>query len=145
MSERIRINSVEPLAIKAMLTLEGYLTKTNVSQIHKGLIRMRASQLNGCAYCLNMHIKEARAIGESDDRINALASWKESALFSKEEKTILALTEEVTLIHQSGVTNTTYQVAKERFGDQHLAQLIMTIVTINAWNRIALTTKMQDD
>ena len=145
MSERIRIKSVEPLAIKAMLTLESYLTKTNVSQIHKGLIRMRASQLNGCVYCLNMHIKEARAIGESDDRINALASWKESALFSKEEKTILALTEEVTLLHQSGVTNTTYQAAKERFGDQHLAQLIMTIVTINAWNRIALTTKMQDD
>lgn len=145
MSERIQINSAEPLSIKAMLTLEDYLKKTNVSQIHKGLIRIRASQLNGCVYCLNMHINEARAIGESEDRINALAGWKESTLFSNEEKTILALTEEVTLIHQSGITNTTYQAAKERFGDKHLAQLIMTMVTINAWNRIALTTKMIND
>lgn len=141
---RVNIEQIEAKAYKAMYALEGYLQTTGISPIHKHLIKIRASQLNGCAYCLDMHTKEAIKIGETLQRIFLISAWKEAeSIFTKEEKAILALTEEVTLIHQHGLSDATYQKAESLFGKNLVAQLIMTIVTINAWNRIAVSTQLQ--
>lgn len=143
METRINIEKTEPAAFKAMYALEGYLATIEVSKSHKELVKIRASQINGCAFCINMHTKDARKNGETEQRIYLLNAWKETSLFSEEEKAILALTEEVTLIANGGVSDATYQRVVALFGEQYVAQLLMLIVTINAWNRIAVTTQLQ--
>ncbi|QMU31200.1 carboxymuconolactone decarboxylase family protein [Adhaeribacter radiodurans] len=142
METRINIQAAQPQAYKAMLGLESYLQTTQLNNKHKELIKIRASQMNGCAFCLDMHTKDARKLGETEQRIYLLNAWKETDLFTDEEKAILALTEEVTLIHQKGVTEETYKTAEKLFSPEYLAQLIMAIVTINAWNRIAISTRL---
>jgi AhpD family alkylhydroperoxidase len=141
MEKRININQVEPEAYKAMFALEKYLGTTQITVTHKNLIKIRASQINGCAYCINSHTKEARAAGETEQRIYLLNAWKESKLFTEEEQAILALTEEITLISNQ-VSDETYQKAASFFDEHYLAQIIMTIITINAWNRIGITTQL---
>ena len=143
MSNRINIQEVEPKAYKAMLGLEGYLATTAISKTHKELIKIRASQINGCAFCIDMHTKDALKFGETPQRIFLLNAWKETDLFTEEEKVILAVTEEVTLIHQQGLTDKTYRKAVETFDENNVAQLIMFVVTINAWNRIAVSTQLE--
>jgi AhpD family alkylhydroperoxidase len=142
MKKRIDIQEVEPRAYDAMLTLEKYLSSSQLKKNHKELIKIRASQMNGCAFCLDMHTKDALAGGETNQRIFLLNAWRETTLFTEEEKTILALTEEVTLISQGGVSDQVYFAAEEKFGKNYVAQLIMTIVAINGWNRIAIATRM---
>lgn len=144
MENRINIKQVEPDAYKAMLALEQYLKTSKLSCTHKELIKIRASQINGCAFCINMHAKEARQNGETEQRIYLLNAWRECDLFSEEEKALLALTEEVTLI-QNGVSDETYKTASRFFDQNYLAQIIMTIVTINAWNRISVTSRTQPE
>jgi len=144
MGNRINIKQVEPDAYNAMLALETYLKTSKVSKKHKNLIKIRASQMNGCAFCINMHTKEARLHGESEQRIYLLNAWKECDLFTDEEKALLALTEEVTLV-QNGVSDETYHIAANFFDEHYLAQIIMTIVTINAWNRISVTSRRQPE
>ena len=145
MEKRINIAAAEPELYKAMLGLEKALGQASIDKHHKELIKIRASQVNGCAYCLNMHTRDARKLGETEQRIYLLNAWREvDGIFSEEEKAILALTEEVTLI-PNGVSDATYARAAELFGDQILAQLIMAIVTINAWNRIAISTRLQPE
>ncbi len=143
MEQRVNIQTVQPQAFKAMTGLEGYLQTTRLSKTHKDLILIRASQINGCAFCINMHTKEARQRGETEQRIYLLNAWKETELYTAEEKAILALTEEITLIHAHGVTDSVYQGAEKLFDKDYLAQIIMAIVTINAWNRIAISTQME--
>lgn len=143
MEQRVNIQATQPQAYKAMLALEGYLQTTVLSKTHKELIKIRASQINGCAFCIDMHTKDARKLGETEQRIYLLNAWKETNLYTEEERAILALTEEVTLIHQHGVADNTYQQAERLLGKEYVAQLIMAIVTINAWNRIAISTRMQ--
>ncbi len=143
MENRINIEKTEPAAIKAMYGLEGYLATTSISKTHKELVKIRASQINGCAFCINMHTKDARKNGETEQRIYLLNAWRETTLFTEEEKAILALTEEITLISKGGVSTETYQKAITLFGEKYVAQLIMLAVTINAWNRIAVTTQLQ--
>jgi AhpD family alkylhydroperoxidase len=138
---RLNIQQIEPEAYKAMFALEKYLGTSKLSGTHKELIKMRASQINGCAYCLNMHSRDARKAGETEQRLYVLSAWRETTLFTPEEQAILALTEEVTLIGQH-VSDATYQQAAALFDEQYLAQVIMAIVTINAWNRIAITTEL---
>src|SRR5689334_21310240 len=129
MEQRVNIQAVQPQAYKAVLSLESYLQTTQLSKTHKELIKIRASQINGCAFCIDMHTKDARKIGESEQRIYLLNAWKETDdLYTAEEKAILALTEEITLIHQHGVSDTTYQQAEQLFGKEYLAQIIMAIV-----------------
>lgn len=144
MSDRINILKNEPEAYKAMKTLENYIATSKVTPIQKELIKIRASQINGCAYCINMHARDARKIGETEQRIYLLNAWRETSLFTEEEKAILALTEEVTLIAK-GVSDDTYQQAAKLFDEHYLAQIIMIIVTINAWNRIAVSTSAEPD
>ncbi len=142
MEKRINIQQTEPEAYKAMLTLEKYAQGIRLTKIQKELIKIRASQINGCAYCLDMHTKDALKYGEDPRRIFVLSAWRETALFSEEEQALLALTEETTLIHQGGVRAQTYQKAIALFGEQRTAQIILAIVTINAWNRIAISTRL---
>lgn len=142
MTTRINISQLEPNAYQPMFALEGYLGETDLSPNIKELIKLRASTINKCAYCIQMHSEQARKNGETEQRIYALAAWQESPLFSAEERAVLALTEEITHISASGVSDETYHACIEHFGEQKVAQLIMQIVTINAWNRIALATKL---
>jgi len=144
MSNRLNMQTTAPDAYKTMLGFEKYLSTSKLDIKHKHLIKIRASQMNGCAYCVNMHTKEARHDGETEQRIYALAVWREAPFFSDEERAVLALTEEVTLIgvHQH-VSDKTYEQAAKFFPDEYLAQVLMAIIAINAWNRIAVTTQMQ--
>jgi AhpD family alkylhydroperoxidase len=144
METRINIEKIEPVAYKALLGLESYLAQTNISKTLKELIKIRASQINGCAFCINMHTTDARKQGETEQRIYLLNAWKEvHGLYTAEERAVLALTEEMTLISNGGVSDETYQKAKTFFDDNQLAQIMMAIVTINSWNRIAIATELQ--
>jgi AhpD family alkylhydroperoxidase len=143
MEKRIDINEIEPQAFKAMYALEGYLATTQLSKIDKELIKIRASQINGCAFCIDMHTKDALKYGETNQRIFLLNAWRETSLFTEEEKVILAITEEITLIHNHGLSDETYKKAVQVFDKNTIAQIIMAVVTINAWNRIAVSTQLE--
>lgn len=142
MKKRIRINELEPESYQAMFRLEKYLNATSLDKRFKELIKIRASQINGCAYCIELHTMDALENGESNKRIFALSAWWESPLFNDKEKTVLKMTEEITRISDKGMTETTYQRAKENFSDNEIAQIIMQISVINTWNRIAVATHM---
>lgn len=139
---RINLLQDAPAAYQAMRGLETYLQGTQLSKTEIELIKLRASQLNACAYCLNMHTRDALKNGETMQRISVLPAWRESQLFTPSERALLDLTESVTLIHQGGVSDAVYQEAENQFGAEKLAQIIMGIVTINAWNRIAITSQI---
>ena len=141
MSTRINIEKVEPAGYKAILGLEKFIESTPLTKTHKDLIKIRASQINGCAFCINMHTKEARKAGETEQRIYALNAWRDTPFFTEDERAILALTEEVTLI-SNHVSNETYEQAAKVLEESYLAQVILAIITINAWNRIGITTNL---
>lgn len=139
MSNRIKIDNVEPKGYKAILGLEMFIESTPLTKVHKDLIKIRASQINGCAFCIDMHTKEARKAGETEQRIYGLNAWRDTPFYTEEERAILALTEEVTLI-SNHVNDETYKAAEALLGETYLAQVILAIITINAWNRIGITT-----
>lgn len=141
MEKRIKIDKIEPKGYQAIIGLEMFIESTPLKRIHKDLIKIRASQINGCAFCIDMHTKEARKAGESEQRIYALNAWRDAPFFSDDERAILALTEEVTLINHH-VKDETYNKALEALGETYLAQVILAIITINAWNRIGITTQL---
>jgi len=144
MEKRINISATEPLAFKAMLGLEGYLSKIEIAQTLKELVKIRASQINNCAYCISMHTKDAIKNGEKPERIFLVSAWREAVkFFTEEEQAILAMTEEITLIQQQGLSEETYSKASQFFNENQIAQIIMLIVTINGWNRIALSTHLE--
>jgi AhpD family alkylhydroperoxidase len=143
MSKRVNMNQVEPQAIKAMYGLEGYLAALSLSKSLKHLIKLRASQINGCAFCIDMHTKEALKDGDTSQRLFLLNAWRETGLFTPEERIALAMTEEITLISKGGLSDATYQSATGVFSEKEVAQIIMVISTINTWNRIAISTRME--
>ena len=128
-----------------MFGLEKYLGSVDLDPTLKELIKIRASQINGCAYCIHMHTAQARKQGETEQRIYALCAWAESPLFTETERAVLALTDEVTRISDRGLTEATYQAALSLLGENATAQCIMQIVTINAWNRMAVSTNLRHD
>lgn len=140
MSKRIDIAAIEPSIYKGMFGLESAVANSGLNKTHLELIKIRASQINGCAFCINMHSTDAMKQGETAQRIFLLNAWKETDLFSEEEKVVLAVTEEVTLISQNGLSEETYQKAIATFGENYVAKIIMAVVAINAWNRIAVST-----
>lgn len=140
MESRIKIDAIDPNAYQAMYALEDYLQKSDLTKSHKELLKIRASQINGCAFCIDMHTKDALSFGETPQRIFLLNAWRETDLFTEEEQTLLAITEEITLINQQGLTTETYKKALSVFSEKYLVQIIMAIITINAWNRIAIST-----
>ena len=103
------------------------------------LVKIRASQINGCAYCIELHTRDARRAGESERRIYALSAWHESPLFSERERAALALTDSITNIAGSGLTDTVYEQAAAHFDEDELANLVLAITAINAWNRLAIS------
>ncbi|PKV51927.1 AhpD family alkylhydroperoxidase [Aquimarina sp. MAR_2010_214] len=140
---RINVLDLEPNAYKAMLAMEQYLADINIAPQLKELIKIRASYINGCAYCIDMHTVEAQKINIEARKLFALAVWKESTLFSGEERAALALTDEITRIAENGVSSKVYNTVNDYFDEHQIAQLIMLIVSINSWNRIAVATKME--
>jgi AhpD family alkylhydroperoxidase len=142
MKQRVNIEQSLPHAWKAMYALSVSLGKTSLTPIQQHLIKIRVSQINSCAFCINMHTKEALAIGETQQRIFVLSAWKETDLFTPEEKAILALTEEVTLIHQHGISDETYQQAEVFFNAETIGNIIMATIAMNGWNRIAVSTHL---
>jgi AhpD family alkylhydroperoxidase len=142
MKTRMSIKKEEPRIYKAMLEAENQLESFGFDPKISELIRIRASQLNGCGYCINMHTQDARKAGESEQRLYALAAWWETPFFTEEEQVILKFTEELTLLTRSGVSDELYNKAIALLGKQKVAQLIFAIITINAWNRIAVSTHM---
>lgn len=143
MEKRLDINEIAPQAYKAMFALENYLATTQLSKTQKELLKIRASQINKCAFCIDMHTKDAIKNGETPQRIFLLNAWRETDLYTEEEKVILAITEEITLIHNKGLSDEVYKTATQLFDESYIAQIIMAVVTINAWNRIAISTNMQ--
>lgn len=141
MNTRIRLDKVEPAGYKAILGLEKFIESTPLTKTHKDLIKIRSSQINGCAFCIDMHSKEARKAGETEQRIYALNAWRDTSFYTAEERAILALTEEVTLISDH-VSDGTYEQAAKVLEETYLAQVILAIITINVWNRIGITTKL---
>ena len=106
------------------------------------LVKIRASQMNGCAFCIDMHTKNARAAGESERRLSALPAWRETPLFTDRERAALALTEAVTFVASERVSDEVYEAAARQFNETELAHLLWTIAAINAWNRIGVSTGM---
>ena len=142
MKSRIVIPTAAPEAYQALMNLEKYISTTSLTPTHKELIKIRASQINGCAFCINMHTAEARKNGETEQRIYLTSAWREADIYTEEEKAILALTEQVTMI-SNHVTDEVYQNAARLFDDKYLAEIILMIITINSWNRLAITTGLR--
>ncbi|WP_268224501.1 carboxymuconolactone decarboxylase family protein [Sinomicrobium oceani] len=143
MQKRLNIKEVAPNALKAMVGLEIYISKASISQKNKELIKIRASQINGCAYCINIHTQDAIKNGETNQRIFLLQAWRETQdIFTEEEKVVLTMTEEITLIHQNGLSDQTYSNALQFFSETQIADIITAIITINLWNRVVLSTHL---
>ncbi|MEG2102844.1 carboxymuconolactone decarboxylase family protein [Flavobacterium oncorhynchi] len=142
MKSRIVIPEVAPQAYQALMNLEKYISTTSLTSTHKELIKIRASQINGCAFCINMHTADARKQGETEQRIYLTSAWREADVYTEEEKAILALTEAVTLIGNH-VSDEVYQNAANLFDEKYLAEIILAIITINSWNRLAITTGLR--
>jgi AhpD family alkylhydroperoxidase len=136
MENRFDIKAVFPASFEGMYALQKQVGATEIDPIRKELIKIRASQINGCAYCLNRHIREAKKYGETQQRIDLLAVWREASVYTEEERLVLEMTEEITLLHRHGLSDAVYRQAIDIFGESKTAQLIMLIVIINAWNRI---------
>lgn len=138
MKTRINPAQIDPEAYKAMMSLETYMHKSGLDKKYYELIKIRASQINGCAYCLDMHTKDARKLGETEQRIYVLPAWRETNFFTAEEQAILALTEEITNI-QGHVSDATFENAITVLGEKTTQQVIFAAITINGWNRLAIT------
>lgn len=139
---RINLAEIQPAALTAMLSLEGYVSGTDLPPEYKEMIKLRASMINKCAYCIQMHTAQALELGMDQQQLFALAAWEESPLFTETERAILALTDEMTRVAEQGVSDSTYQAALDVLGEESLAKVMMQVITINAWNRFALATKM---
>ncbi|CAN5532972.1 carboxymuconolactone decarboxylase family protein [soil metagenome] len=142
MKLRMNINEAEPRIYQAMAIADKQLQDFDLAPKLQELIRIRVSQVNGCGYCIDYHTKDAIALGETSQRIFALSAWWETPFFTGEEMAVLKLAEEVTNISKHGVSDATYEKALAVLGKQKLAQVIFVTVTINSWNRIAISMHM---
>lgn len=139
MQPRLDINKVAPGALKAMYSLQKYVDECGLEHSLLYLIKVRASQINGCAYCLDMHTKDARANGETEQRLYTLSAWKETPFYTEREQAALAWTEAVTLITEGHVPDEVFERVRAHFSDEELINLTMAVATINSWNRLILT------
>lgn len=139
MSPRLDYHKLAPQGIAPLLRLEEYLRQCGLEHRLLHLLKTRASQINGCAHCLDMHTKDARAAGESEQRLYALSAWRETPFFSERERAALALTERVTLIAENHDDDASYGELRRQFSEKEILDLTLAIVAINAWNRLAIT------
>ena len=138
MKSRLEIQKAAPDALRAMLGLQSHVDNSGLEPALMELVKIRASQINGCAYCLDMHTKDARANGESEQRIYMLPAWSETPFFTDRERAALAWTEALTLISETHAPDDVYEEVRQRFTEKELVALTMAIVAINGWNRIQI-------
>jgi AhpD family alkylhydroperoxidase len=136
MKPRIAFADVDPKIIQLLLAIEGYLHRSNLGPRLQHLIKTRASQINGCAFCLDMHTKDARAEGESEERLYALNAWRETPFFDERERAALEWTEAVTCVAESHIADEAYERVRLHFSERELADLTFAIANINTWNRL---------
>lgn len=138
MEARLNYGKAAPGAMKAMNALESYIAECGIEPGLQDLVKLRASQINGCAYCVDMHSLDARAGGDSEQRLYALPVWRETPFFTERERAALLWTEELTLIARNHVPDEVYAQVRPHFTDAELANLTLVIATINAWNRFGI-------
>jgi AhpD family alkylhydroperoxidase len=138
MEPRIDARKHAKEAQQAMYALEKYLNESGLEHSLIHLMKMRASQINGCAYCIDMHSKDARALGETEQRLYELDAWRETPFYSDRERAALAWTEAVTLVSQTHVPDSVYEEVRKFFSDKEIVDLTLVVTTINAWNRLAI-------
>jgi AhpD family alkylhydroperoxidase len=138
MKARIEYGKASPEARKAMFGLAQYLDQSGLEHSLLNLIDLRASQINGCAYCLDMHWKDLKAAGESDQRLYSLDAWRETPFYTDRERAALAWTEAVTRINDGHVPDEVYEEARRHFSEKELVDLTLAVVAINGWNRLSI-------
>src|ERR1035437_1539443 len=139
MKTRIDYKQVAPAVFQAMLAFETFVHSCGLDPVLLELIKIRASQINGCAYCLDMHTKDARAQGETEQRIYALNAWRETPFFTEKERAALAWTEAVTLVATSQVSDEVYEPMRRHFSELEMVNCTAAVVAINGWNRLAVS------
>jgi len=141
MQPRVDYRRYAPDAVKSMLALEKYIAESGLDPKLVHLVKMRASQINGCAYCLDMHSIDARAAGESEQRLYTLEAWCETPFFTDRERAALAWTESLTLIAQTHAPDDVYEDVKKHFTEKEIVDLTFVVGAINLWNRLAISTR----
>jgi AhpD family alkylhydroperoxidase len=139
MSARIEYDKVSPGAFRAMFGLERYVRDCGLEPALLELVKMRTSQINGCAYCLDMHSKDARAAGETEQRLYVLNAWREAPFYTERERAALEWTEALTLISENDVPDEIYNAVRQHFTEEELVNLSLAVVAINGWNRLAIS------
>src|SRR5947209_16556863 len=139
MQPRLNYGAVAPGLVQAMMGLETYLHECGLEPSLLELVRTRASQINGCAYCIDMHTKDARARGESEQRLYALDAWRETPFYTERERAALAWTEAVTLITDEHVPDAVYEEVRQHLSEEELVNMTLAVVAINGWNRFAIS------
>lgn len=142
MQARLDAHKAAPAAYQALSALESYVRKSGIDPGLYELIKLRASQINGCAYCLHMHSRDARARGESEDRLHVLAAWRESPLYSEHERAVLAWTEALTLISETHAPDDVYENLRRHYSETKIVNLSVAVAMINTWNRLAIGFRM---
>jgi AhpD family alkylhydroperoxidase len=138
MKPRMDYGKASPDALRAMLGLEGFVRQSSIEHGLLHLLKLRASQMNGCAYCIDMHSKDARATGESEQRLYGLSAWRETPFYTARERAALAWTEALTNVQDGHVPDAVFEEARGQFSETELMDLTMAVVAINGWNRIAI-------
>jgi AhpD family alkylhydroperoxidase len=141
MEQRLDYTKHAPEALKAFLAVEKYIATCGLDHKLVHLMKMRASQINGCAYCLDMHSKDARAVGETEQRLYALNAWRETLFFSDRERAALEWTESLTLVSETHVPDEAFEILKKQFSEKEIADLTVIVGMINVWNRIAISAR----
>lgn len=139
MRSRLNYQQVAPGASQAMSGLERYVSSSGLEPSLIELVKLRSSQINGCAYCIDMHTKDARARGESEQRLYELSAWRETPFYTERERAALAWTEAVTLVSVDHVPDEVYEQTREHFSEKELVDLTMAVIAINGWNRLAIS------
>ncbi len=138
MQQRLDYTKVYPEAVKGMLEFEKFAATSGLERALYELVKTRASQINGCAYCLDMHTKDARKAGETEQRLYALSAWRETSFYTDRERAALEWTEALTLISKNDVPDSLYDSVRRYFGEKEMVALTMAIIAINGWNRLAI-------
>ncbi len=138
MQTRSDYGKAAPGSVQAMYKLEKYVQESGLEHALLELIKTRVSQINGCAFCIDMHTKDARAAGETEQRLYGLSAWREAPYYSERERAALAWAEVVTNISQTHASDEEYEAARARFGEEELVKLTMAVIAINGWNRLAI-------
>lgn len=139
MGTRMNYSKAAPGAMRAMGGLRTYISQCGIEPSLQELVRLRASQINGCTYCIDMHSQDARAAGETEQRLYALVAWQETPFFSARERAALLWTEKLTLISVDRVPDEVFEQVRQQFSEEELANLTLIIATINAWNRFSIS------